>query len=60
MITTPGFTYTAGTIEINFRAGGWSDAQGDLGQANTQTFKIQGPTATMTNPRREARSTSRP
>ncbi len=54
MITTPNFKFTPGTLTITFTAStstaGWKDTQGDLGQALTQTFLIQGPTASLTNP----------
>jgi Ca2+-binding RTX toxin-like protein len=34
---------TTGTVTVNFLAGGWHDAQGNLSVASTQTFKLIAP-----------------
>ncbi len=53
---TNGFTYSPGTLTVNFTGPGasdWKDSQGDPGQASgtpPPTFLIQGPTAAVTNP----------
>ena len=49
-ITTAGFTWTPGTVEVTFEEGSWQQDNGVSNLAETEQFTVLGPTAQLLDP----------